>query len=73
MRLVSYGARDLIITKYSDNEYFVQDDNPPSSNVLDLAYKAVSTDLAYITEQGFSKQNYMCNVINRTICDFLTD
>ena len=45
------------MTKYSNNEYFVQDDNPPSSDVLDLTCKAVSTDLAYITEHGFSKQN----------------
>ena len=44
------------MTKYSNNEYFVQDDNPPSSDVLDLACKAVSTDLAYITEQGFSNK-----------------
>ena len=53
------------------SEYFVQDDNSPSSDVLRLACKAVSTDLAYNTEQGFPK--YMCNVFDRTICDFLVD
>lgn len=33
------------------SEYFFQDDNPPSSDVLDLACKAVSTDLAYNTNK----------------------
>ena len=44
------------MTKYSNNEYFVQDDNPPSSDVLDLACKAVSTDLATSPNKDFQNK-----------------
>ena len=38
------------------NRYFVQDDKSPLIDVLELASKSVSTDLAYITVQGFSNK-----------------
>ena len=43
------------------NEYFVQDDNSPLIDVLDLASKSVSTVFAHITEHGFSNK-IMCTM-----------
>ena len=71
MRLISYGARNLITTKYSNKRIFwFRTIISPPIGEGDLACKTVSTDLAYNTEQKIFRK-YMCNVFDRLICDDL--
>ena len=66
---MSYGAGNLITTKYSNKRIFwFRTIISPPIGEGDLACKTVSTDLA--TEQKIF-QKYMCNVFDGLICDDL--